>query len=71
MNKIILLVFGMVSLTLSNAFAQEENYAFNIFEDTRIVNGHSVETSPEGQMKFIIAHRFGRVSDGASEFFWF
>lgn len=62
----VLLLFG--SFTVQ---AQESNYAFDVFEDTRIVNGHSVETSREGQMKFIIAHRFGRISDGLSEFFGF
>lgn len=41
------------------------------FEDTRIVNGHSVETSGEGELKFFIAHRFGRISDGYEEFFGF
>lgn len=39
------------------------------FNDTRIVNGHSVETNQEGSMKFIIAHRFGEVNGGLKELF--
>jgi len=39
------------------------------FYDTRIVNGQSTELSQEGQMKFIIAHRFGQVNGGAYELF--
>lgn len=41
----------------------------NTFDDTRIINGHSVETSEEGQMKFIIGHRFGRVDGGINELY--
>jgi len=39
------------------------------FPDLRIVNGHSVMTSPAGQMKFIISHRFGSIDGGIEEFF--
>lgn len=39
------------------------------FKDTRVVNGHSVETSDLGEMKFIISHRFGYVNTGAYEVF--
>ena len=40
-----------------------------VFKDTRIVNGHSVETNFKGEMTFIIAHRFGRVNSGAYDLF--
>ena len=39
------------------------------FYDTRIVNGQSTELNNEGVMKFIIAHRFGRINSGAYELF--
>ena len=43
----------------------QTNYAYQTFDDTRIVNGHSVETTTEGILKFIISHRFGTInSDG-------
>jgi hypothetical protein len=71
MKSVFALVAVVVLGTFSGLTAQETNYAFDVFEDSRIVNGQSVETSREGQMKFIIAHRFGRVSDGLSEFFGF
>lgn len=39
------------------------------FKSTRILNGHSIERTPEGQLDFRISHRFGRVNSGAYEFF--
>lgn len=39
------------------------------FKSTRILNGHSIERSPEGQMDLRISHRFGRINSGAYEFF--
>ena len=41
---------------------------FGTFRDTRIINGHSVETSKKGELKFIISHRFGNVKDGVNGF---
>ncbi len=43
--------------------AQTE-YAYQTFDDTRIVNGHSIETNRDGNLKFIISHRFGTLSSG-------
>ncbi len=39
------------------------------FKGTRLINGHTVETRKAGTMDFIIAHRFGRVNEGAYNFF--
>jgi hypothetical protein len=39
------------------------------FKGSRIINGHSVETRPEGVLDFLISHRFGRLNSGAYEFF--
>ncbi len=51
--------------------AQEVNavYAENTFENTRVVVGHSIETLQEGDLDFLISHKFGRVNQGAYEFF--
>lgn len=46
-----------------------QEYAYGHFEGTRIINGHSVETLKEGEMEFVIAHRFGRINGGAYELF--
>lgn len=43
----------------------QTDYAYQTFDDTRIVNGHSIETKTKGTLTFIISHRFGRVDDGA------
>ena len=39
------------------------------FKATRILNGHSIERTSEGQLDFRISHRFGTVNSGAYEFF--
>ena len=47
----------------------ETNYATATFKSTRIMNGHSIERMPPGQLDFRISHRFGRINSGAYEFF--
>ena len=44
-------------------------YASNTFEGTRVVVGHSVEMLKEGEMEFLISHKFGRINAGAYDFF--
>jgi hypothetical protein len=39
------------------------------FKSTRIMNGHSIERMPPGQLDFRISHRFGTVNSGAYNFF--
>jgi len=45
------------------------NWATATFKSTRIMNGHSIERMPPGQLDFRISHRFGTVNSGAYEFF--
>ncbi|WP_258104151.1 DUF5777 family beta-barrel protein [Marinoscillum sp. MHG1-6] len=45
----------------------QSNYTYGTFDDTRIVNGHSVETNTEGVLKFIISHRFEKLNSGAQD----
>jgi len=40
-----------------------------VFKAGRIINVQSPETSGKGEMNFIIAHRFGRISDGWYDLF--
>ncbi len=42
-------------------------YTSATFKATRILNGHSIERMPEGQLDFRIHHRFGRLNTGAYE----
>ena len=58
----------LLAFNLLNAQDKGEKTTFT-FKDTRIINGQSVETNQEGQLKFIISHRFGSVSGGIDEFF--
>ncbi len=47
----------------------EINFTTATFKSTRIMNGHSVERMPPGQLDFRISHRFGTVNSGPYEFF--
>ncbi len=54
----------------SSIWAQlSTEYAYNTFDGTRVVVGHSVKMLQEGELEFIISHKFGRISSGAGEFF--
>ncbi|MCB0705511.1 MAG: hypothetical protein KDC34_09390 [Saprospiraceae bacterium] len=44
-------------------------YADETFRGTRVINGHSIECLNEGELDFLISHRFGRVNGGLYEFF--
>jgi len=39
------------------------------FKGTRIINGHSVEMKGEGELEFIISHRFGTLNSGGYNLF--
>lgn len=67
MKKVLFFSLFCASLV---SFAQEKKEKVTeTFEDTRVVNGHSVETNKEGSMKFIIAHRFGTINGGIRELY--
>lgn len=64
--------FGLISASISSqslldAFENEEE-AYNVtatFKDTRVINMQSNETPGAGVLHFVIAHRFGRINEGA------
>ena len=41
------------------------NYTTATFKSTRIMNGHSIERMPPGQLDFRISHRFGTLNTGS------
>jgi len=45
------------------------DYAYATFKTTRIVLGQSIENPSSGVLQFMIQHNFGRVNQGAYEFF--
>lgn len=47
----------------------EINYTTATFKSTRIMNGHSIERMPSGQLDFRISHRFGTLNSGAYNLF--
>lgn len=70
MMKHIRLIKYLLCFLPFGLLAQEKGEkVYNTFMDTRVVNGHSVESNKEGQMKFIIGHRFGSVNGGIEEFY--
>jgi len=66
---ILIPVFGFAQDDLMNLLDQntpeKTNYTSATFKSTRIMNGHSVEKMPPGQLDFRISHRFGPVNSGA------
>lgn len=54
---------------LNKQSVPEINYTSATFKSTRILNGHSVERMPSGQLDVRISHRFGRINSGLYEFF--
>ncbi len=66
-------ILGIAMLCAFSAFSQENSEkgpkVSLTFDDTRIVNGHAIETNEKRQMKFIIGHRFGQIDGGISEFY--
>ncbi len=67
--RLVMYIF-CVFLPLSNVAQDTQTiFADNTFENTRVVVGHSVETMKEGDLDFLISHKFGRISQGAYEFF--
>ena len=54
---------------LDDTTTQEMNYTTATFKSTRVMNGHSIEKMPPGQLDFRISHRFGTLNSGPYEFF--
>ena len=50
---------------LNQNTSPEINFTTATFKSTRIMNGHSVERMPPGQLDFRISHRFGLLNSGA------
>jgi len=55
-----------------DVFGDEEpttEYVTATFKTTRIVSGHSIENPANGVLLFMISHHFGRINQGAYDFF--
>jgi len=50
---------------LTEATGNETEYTTATFKSTRIINGHSIERMPAGQLDVRISHRFGQFNSGA------
>lgn len=77
MSKIIIALFLGFSVSL---YAQDDlmdllddgettNYAYATFKTTRIINSQSIENPAAKNLLFIVSHQFGRINEGAYEFF--
>ena len=52
---------------LDKEAGEQTDYTSATFKSTRIMNGHSIERMPRGELDFRISHRFGRLNSGAYE----
>jgi Membrane bound beta barrel domain (DUF5777) len=61
------------SQSLNDLLSEESDQGLQpveaLFKATRVINGHSVKQLKKGELDFRISHRFGRVNQGAYEFF--
>jgi len=80
MKRLTLILF--LSLMSLGIFAQDDlmnlvnqntpkeiNYTTATFKSTRVMNGHSIERMPHGQLDVRISHRFGTLNSGGYNFF--
>jgi len=78
MNKSITLLVAILFASI-NLFAQDDllklvdssskptkQYVTRAFKSSRVINSHSIEMIPKGNMDFRILHRFGLVNTGAN-----
>lgn len=78
-TKILLLIAALFfnaafsySQELMDVFGEEEpttEYVNATFKTTRIVSGHSIENPANGVLLFMISHHFGKLNQGAYDFF--
>jgi hypothetical protein len=54
---------------LNESIPKEINFTTATFKSTRIMNGHSIERMPPGQLDVRISHRFGLINSGVYEWF--
>ena len=77
MKKFLILIFICVRFGYGQDLFDEldknvkpsKSFATATFKSTRIINGHSNETMAKNHLDFRISHRFGKVNDGAYNFF--
>lgn len=62
-------VLGQDLMDLFEGEAETTEYAVNTFFTTRTINGQSVENPYPGDLIFVISHHFGRLNQGAYDFF--
>ena len=67
--KVLMLGICLLLLTKAGSVWAQADHPTRIFYDTRALNIHTTEMSPQGGAKFIISHRFGRLNSGAYELF--
>jgi hypothetical protein len=82
LSSVFLALSLFLMLNQSSLFAQDDlldlinedkvpeiNYTTATFKSTRVMNGHSIEKMPPGQLDVRISHRFGTINSGPYEFF--
>jgi hypothetical protein len=54
---------------LNDSIKKDINYTAATFKSTRIMDGHSIQSMPPGQLDVRISHRFGTLNSGGYYFF--
>lgn len=69
MKKLVLITLFFIGLS-----ARAQEYVYESFAGTRVINNHSTECLPKMNLEFIVAHKFGDIagpSGGLENFFGF
>ncbi|WP_036678099.1 DUF5777 family beta-barrel protein [Daejeonella oryzae] len=74
LTAILFLLIPLTSVAQDDLMAlaidsNETQVSNSTFKATRIINGHSVETTGRNNLDFIISHRFDRLNRGFDDFF--
>src|SRR5512133_185070 len=54
---------------LNDKDSTKTEYAYATFKSTKLIHGQTIEIPKKGALDFVISHHFGRINEGAYEFF--
>lgn len=58
-----------VGILSKDSTTTDKEYAYLTFKTTRVVLGQSIENVNKGNLLFTVSHHFGRINQGAKEFY--
>ena len=79
MKKLLFIILSLINICviksqdlesfLEDEQSAEPEFVYGTFKTSRVINGHSIENPAKKDLYFLISHRFGRLNEGAYNFF--